>query len=141
MIKDLDGFSRFPSHKDLFCLCYIFNSHDDFPVVEELYAGFDENFNLIILCEHTDYDEPLYNCSTCAVVSKEDAYRLAKKLKVSVQDLPKEIAESMSDWNDIVCPLPKDVRACFKEITDCLLEDGCHFIINRNPSQNGYISC
>lgn len=131
----------FPKHRDLICCSYIFNSHEDFSVVEDLYAGFDKDFNLIILCEYTDYDDSQYNCATCAVVNKEDAYRLAKRFKVKLCDLPLEICDSMAEWNEIVCPMPKDVRDCFKEITECLIDEGCHFRIKRKPSPNGYISC
>lgn len=130
----------FPKHQDLICRSYIFNSHEDFSVVEDLYAGFDNDLNLIILCEYTDYDNPDYNCATCAVVNKEEAFRLAKRLKVSLCELPAEISDSMSEWNEIVCPIPKDVRDCFKEITECLIDEGCHFRIKRKPSPNGYIS-
>ncbi|MCM1220735.1 MAG: hypothetical protein NC548_40220 [Lachnospiraceae bacterium] len=130
-----------PNHKDLICVSYIFNSHEDFSVVEDIYAGFDKDFNFLILCEHTDYDDSRYNSATCAVLSKEEAYRLAKRLKVSLSDLPLAITESMSEWNEIPCPLPKDVRACFKEITDCLIDEGSRFIIKIKPSPNGYFPC
>lgn len=131
----------FPKHQDLICCSYIFNSHEDFSVVEDLYAGFDNDFNLIILCEHTDYDAPDYNCAICAIVKKEEAYRLAKRLKVSLCELPMEISNSMSEWNEIACPMPRDVRDCFKEITECLLEEGCRFKIERTYGKEGYMSC
>ncbi len=131
----------FPKHQDLICCSYIFNSYDYFSVVEDLYAGFDNDFNLIILCEHTDYDAPDYNCAICAIVKKEEAYRLAKRLKVSLCELPMEISNSMSEWNEIACPMPRDVRDCFKEITECLLEEGCRFKIERTYGKEGYMSC
>ncbi len=129
------------THKDLICLSYVFNSHEDFSVIEELYAGFDNEFNLIILCEHTDYDEQSYNCATYAIVSKEEAYHLAQKLKVPLQSLPSEISKEMSEWGNIVCPTPRDVRDCFKELTECLIDEGCHLRIQRQESKNGFISC
>lgn len=126
---------KLPEVEDLICTCYVFNSHEDFSVAEDLYTGFDSNFNLIILCKHTDYDEPDYNCSTYAIVDKDEAYRLAKRLKVSLCLLPKEIGAYMADWDEIDCPLPEDVRACFKDITECLIDEGCHLRILRKPSR------
>lgn len=131
----------FPTHKDLIYCSYVFNSHEDFSVVEDLYAGFDHDFNLIILCEYTDYDNPRYNCATCALLTAREAMRLAKRLKVTLTNLPVEIANAMSEWDEIVCPLPSHVRDCFKEITECLLDEGCHFRIIRKSSSNGYIAC
>jgi len=131
----------FPMHENLICLAYVFHSHDDFTVIEDLYAGFDNNFNLIILCEHTDIDEPDFNCATCAILKKDEAFRLAKRLKVSLQELPMEISDAMSDWRQIACPMPNDVIDCLKGITECLIDEGCHFHIRRKLSANGFISC
>lgn len=123
------------------CLTTVFCSHDDFSALEELWAGFDNRFNLIIMCEHTDYDDPAYNCATYAILSKAEAFRLAKRLKVGLKELPREICEAMDDWNDIACPFPSDVKDCFKEVTEALLDEGCHFRILRKSGKNGYITC
>lgn len=129
---------KLPSSDDLArCIC-VFNSHEDFSVFEAVYAGYDENLNLIIICEHTDYDAPDYDCALYAVLNKHEALRLARRLKVTLLDLPLQIAESMSEWDEIVCPLPSDVRNCFKEITECLVDEGCHFRIKSKPARNGY---
>ncbi len=122
------------------CVC-IFNSHEDFSVYEAIYAGYDDNLNLIIMCEHTDSDESDYDCATCAVLNKSEAKKLAKRFKVTLLNLPFEIADSMSEWDELVCPLPSDVRNCFKEITECLIDEGCHFRIKRKSAQNGYVTC
>lgn len=122
---------KLPASDDLTgCIC-VFNSHEDFSVFEAVYAGYDDNGNLIILCEHSDSDEPEYNSSTYAILDKHEAERLAKRLEVSLPDLPMEIADAMSEWDEIVCPQPSDVRNCFKEITECLIDEGCHFKIER----------
>ncbi len=122
------------------CVC-VFNSHEDFSVYEAIYVGYDDNLNLVIMCEHIDYDEPDYDCATYALLSKHEAVRLARRLKVTLLNLPLEIANSMSEWDEIVCPLPSDIRNCFKEITECLIYEGCHFRIHRKPATNGYITC
>ncbi len=76
------------------CVC-VFNSHEDFSVFEVIYVGYDTNLNLVIMCEHTDYDEPDYNCATYAILSKHEAARLAKRLKVTLLNHPMNIAKSM----------------------------------------------
>lgn len=129
-----------PMSDDLIrCVC-VFNSHEDFSVFEAIYVGYDDNLNLVIMCEHTDYDEPDYNCATYAILSKHEAARLAKRLKVTLLNLPLNIANSMSEWDEMVCPLPSDVRNCFKEITECLIDEGCHFRINRRFSTKGIVN-
>lgn len=132
---------KLPTSDDLIrCVC-VFNSHEDFSVYEAIYVGYDDNLNLIIICEYTDSDEPDYDCATYAILNKHEATRLARRLKVTLLNLPLEIADSMSEWDDIVCPLPSDVRNCFKEVTECLIDEGCHFRIKRKSARNGYIDC
>lgn len=91
--------------------------------------------NLIIMCEHTDREKQDYDCATYAILDKHEAIRLAGRLKTTLLDLPLEIAESMSEWRDMACPLYADVRDCFKEITECLIAEGCHFKIKRKFHQ------
>lgn len=72
---------KLPTSDDLIgCVC-IFNSHEDFSVYEAIYAGYDDNLNLIIMCEHTDFDESDYDCATCAVLNKSEAKNLQNDLK------------------------------------------------------------
>lgn len=130
-----------PTFNDLICCALVFNSHEDFSVYEEIYAGFDHEFNLMIVCEHSDSDDPDYNCATYAMMDKEEAFRLAKKLSVSLKELPTEISRSMEEWGTLPCPTPSDVKDCFKDITECIIEEGCHLKICRSPSKNGYITC
>ncbi len=131
--------NRFPTRDSLICLNRLFNSHDDYSTVEALYAGFDDEFNLVILCEHTTYDNPVSNFATIAVVDKDEAFILAQKHKVALKELPYTIG-IYDDWFDISCPTPNDVRDCFKEVTDDLIAEGCHFKIKRKPSPNGFIT-
>lgn len=129
---------KLPSSDDLIrCVC-VFNSHEDFSVYEAIYIGYDEYLNLIIMCEHTDYEDTSSDCATLTILNKHEAWSLARRLKSSLPNLPLEIAGYMAEWNEIVCPMPSDVRNCFKEITDCLLEEGCHFRIIRKLSANGF---
>ncbi|MDE6770083.1 MAG: hypothetical protein K2J78_10205 [Muribaculaceae bacterium] len=45
----------------------------------------------------------------------------------------------MDDWNDIERPSLAQTRECFKEITERLLDEGCHFQIKRINGANDYI--
>lgn len=132
--------SKLPTSDDLIkCIC-IFNSHEDFSVYEAIYVDYDDCLNLIIMCEHTDNDKPKFYCATYAILNKLEATRLSRLLKVSLLNLPLEIADAMAEWNDIVCPLPSDVRDCFKETTECLLDKGCRFCISSKFSTNGLVN-
>lgn len=118
-----------PCSDDLIrCVC-VFNSHEDFSIYEAIYAGFDAEFNLIVVSEYSDSDEPQYNRASYAIVNKHEARKLARRLRVEPLALPGAIADAMSAWEDIVCPLPSDVRDCFKDITECLLDEGCRLRI------------
>lgn len=119
----------------------IMSSDEDCPIVEDLTAGFDNRNNLIILIEHIDYDDPRRNCRTYASVDMHEASKLAKRLKVSITGLPGLIAESMDDYAAIINAGLSDVQACFKEITECLLDEGCRFRIARQPGRNGFLCC
>lgn len=119
----------------------IFNTHEDFEDYEAVYVGFDSKINLIILCEYSCYSRPEFDCGTYAILSPGEAFRLAKRLKVALSDLPAEIGQAMADWNEIHFAEPSDVRDCFKEITECLIDEGCRFRIARRRARNGYINC
>ncbi len=97
---------------------HIMNSDEDQLVVEDLDVGFDESMSLVVTIIHTDYEEPEYTCSVSAVVKKEDAFELSKKLKVSMIHLPDAISKSIEEYTEIVNADFQQVQACFKEIID-----------------------
>ena len=80
---------------------HIMSSDEDQLVVEDLYVGFDAYMRLIVTIEHVDYEEPEYSCSVSAVVNKEDAFQLSKKLKVSMAHLLDVISESVEEYAEI----------------------------------------
>lgn len=106
-------------------------SDDDQPVVNELSVGFDFRSNLLVVDEQTDYDDERHNNVTVAVVDRVDAQQLARRLDVPIEDLPRFIAESMSEWSKIVNATWRQVQDCFDEITECFLDEGCQFRIER----------
>ena len=128
-------------HDDLFLLRSIFNSDDDGNPIEEIWTGYDKSLNLIVLLEHTDYDYPEYNCATYAVINKEDAFSLARRLKVNMTDLPDIIADSIdSQYLEIINPSLRQTKECFAEILECFADERCRIRLVRTCGAYGY-SC
>ena len=117
------------NYNNLHTTCYIMHSDDDQTIVEDLTVGYDKVHNMIVLIEHTDYEMPWLNNVTYAVVNKHETFRLARRLKISMADVPGHIGDLMSDYDSIVNAGLSDVRCCFKDITEFLLDEGCHFRI------------
>lgn len=119
----------------------IMSSDEDQPIVEDLHVGFDTHMNLIVTIEHTNYEEPEYSCSVVAVINKENAFELSRKLKVSMVHLPSVICESMEEYAEIVNADFQQVQECFKEITDCFISEKCPYRIVRKYGKHGFICC
>lgn len=126
-------------NRELWTTYLIMSSDEDQPVVEDLYAAFDESMNFILAVEHTDYDFRDSSCMVYAVVSREEAFKLAKAYGVSVKELPKAIAESVSEYTEMVNADLSDVSDCFREITDLFTEKNCRFKVLREYGKDGYI--
>ncbi len=128
-------------HEDLFLLRYIFSSDDDGNPVEDIYVGYDEAFNLIVLIEHADYDFPEYNCCAYAVINKDEAFKLAKRLKASMTELPGIVSYSVDDeYYEIVNPSIRQTQECFRDILGCFANEKCIFRLVRTYGAYGY-SC
>lgn len=126
-------------HKDLFLLSYIFSSDDDGDCIEDIYAGYDDKFNLVVLIEHMDSNYPEHNCCAYAIINKDDSYLLAKQKKVAMTDLPSTISRSIADeYYDIANPSVKQTQRCFREILDCLDYDKCRYKLVRTRGADGY---
>lgn len=122
--------------------CYhIMSSDEDQPVVEDLYVGFDTYMHLVVTIEHVDYEKPEYSCSISAIVNKEDAFNLSKKLKVPMIHLLDVISESMEEYTKTVNTDFGQVQECFKEITDCFIGEKCLYRIVRKYGKHGFICC
>lgn len=120
---------------------HIMSSDEDQLVVEDLYVGFDAYMRLIVTIEHVDYEEPEYSCSVSAVVNKEDAFQLSKKLKVPMAHLLDVISESVEEYAEIVNADFRQVQECFKEITNCFIGEKCPYKIVRKYGKHGFICC
>lgn len=116
-------------------------SDEEQPVVIELCVGFNVSGALVISADLYDYDEPEYECSTAAIVNVDDAFAMARRHKVRYSDLPRFISDCMEEWDSVINPTLRDVRDCFKEITESLLDEGCRFRIKRTYGKYGYMCC
>lgn len=119
--------------------CHILNSDDDQPIIMEIIVGFNLTGQLVVCVDLLDYEEPEYNCSTAAVVNLEDSQKMARHHRVKHHHLPKFIGECMEDWDAIINPTFTDVRNCFKEITECLIDEGCRFKIERTYGKGNHM--
>ena len=87
----------------------------DLPIVVAIVIGFDDNANLIIEYEKTDYDISENSYKRQVTVNKEEAYNLAKKLNSSLTELPKVIAEEFA-IKPFCETVPSQASALFKQI-------------------------
>lgn len=106
-------------------------SDEDQPIVTEIYVGFDGRNNLVVSVDNLDYESPEFDCSTWVTVRRDEVAMLAKRLRIKKYNLPQFIAYCMSEWREIVNPTGSQVKDCFKEITECFLDEGCHFRVGR----------
>lgn len=121
--------------------CHIISSDEDQPIVMDLYVGFTQSDQLMVCVDLHDYDEPEYNCSTAAIVNPADSRTMARRHRVKHSQLPAFIAECMEGWGEIINPNFNQVIDCFKEITECLLDEGCRFRIRRTYGKDRHMCC
>lgn len=125
---------------------HIISSDEDQSAVEDLTVGLSTELELYVVIDHSDYGDRRYNCSTAAVVDCDNTSRLAKRHNVAIHELPEFISNYIYEWidnNDIdeYTGGRSDVSACFKEITECLLDERCKFHIRRTYGKDGYSCC
>lgn len=125
----------------LYSCRHVMSSDEDQPIVMDINIGFNLRDELTVSVDLYDYDQPWYNCSTAAVVNKDDLRKIAKRHKIDIDDLPEFISECMAEWREIVNPDFDQVVDCFKEITECLLDEGCRFRIIRTYGPGRHICC
>lgn len=121
--------------------CHIISSDNDQTIVMDITIGFNRSEQLMVCVDLFDYEEPEYNCSTAAVVDPDDSRVMASHHRLEHSRLPEFIRECMEDWGEIINPTLTQVKECFKEITDALLEEDCRFKIVRTYGKNDHICC
>ena len=107
----------------------IVESHDDFPIWSSVVVGFDDDKSLVVLLEHDDYDEPDYAYKVYATVDKRDAMGMARRLNVSLTDLPAVIFKRYGEASNVF--VPSEVEATFKDILDVILDCGVRYRLKR----------
>lgn len=117
------------------------SSDEDQPIVQDLFAGFDVSGNLVVVIDNVNYYDERYCCSTAAVVRRSDAMRMARRLKVAYHKLPLFICECMEEWNEVLNPTFNQVQDCFKEIIECLIDEGCRIRFRRTKGRHGFTCC
>lgn len=127
---------------DLYTPCHrIMSSDDDLPVVMDLYVDFDVFSRLVVCVDLHHYHSPGRNCSTAAVVHPDDSRAMARRHGVDHSALPALIAECMEGWSRLINPSLTQVRHCFKEMTERLLDEHCRFHIRRTLGTRSHICC
>lgn len=121
--------------------CFVMGSDDDQIITMEILVGFDLLDQLAVCIDLYDYDDPDYNCSTAVVVDTDDAAAMARRHRIDYMHLPRFIAECMAPWRRIVNANFRQVKACFKDITEALLDERCRFKIERTYGPKEYICC
>lgn len=114
------------------------SSDDDQPIVEDLSIGYSDTLELVVRIEHTDYEED-DRCSLEAVVTKDDAFELSKRLGVGMQNLPGKIAEEFDSYDKIINARFSDVHECFKGILNYLSALHTRYRIIEHPDRTGYV--
>ena len=104
-------------------------------------AGFDIHDQLVVCIDFENYRKPQNNCSTAVVVNRDDSEAMAIRHHVGHSELPAFIAECMEEWREIDRASLSKVKDCFKEITECLLDEGCRFKIVRTYGRDGSVCC
>lgn len=101
----------------------------DLPMVATMSVGFDDNGCLMLKYKFENWDvpsEPPHIDMKCAIVEKQEAYALARKLDVSLIRLPAYISKKFS-----VQPFcqgdPSEARVLFREILDFFVFHGVRY--------------
>lgn len=118
---------------------HIMSSDEDQPAVMDLNVGFTYRGQLAVTLDYFDYDRGGHLHSMSAIVATDTARRMARRNGVAFDALPAFIADCMSEWGEVVNADFRCVTACFKEITECLLDEGCRFRIARTPGAGRHI--
>ena len=118
---------------------HIISSDEDQLIVEDLYVGFNTDMDLLIVLDHTDYEDKANGCSVTAIVSKENAYLLSQRHKVSMSLLPEFLSSSQEEYSSLVNPDCNQVQECFQAITHWLIHQLCPYQLVRQYGKSSNI--
>lgn len=106
--------------------------------MNDLSVGFGEDFSLVLIIEHTDYQAPERNCATWATVTKDDAAVLAQRLGVNLRELPERLSRSVAGADDTVNATLGEVRDAFRVVLAQLERYRCRYRLFRRRGADGY---
>lgn len=98
----------------------------DLPVVATVIIGFDDNGRLVLKHESIDYEAPSESFAQYAVIEKQAAYTMARKLNVALTQLPAFVCRKFS-VQPFCRAVPSEARALFKEILDFYIYNGIRY--------------
>lgn len=113
-------------HEQLILEEVIAESHDDLPVWEGIIAGYDDEKNLVIRIEHTDYEYPEYSNCGKTVIPFNEAVRLSSRLGVRATEIPGCLSGRYGDHSNLL--RPSEVRAIYREIIQMLDASGISYV-------------
>ena len=110
-------------------------THEDFDAIEDVEVGFNEKFELVMRLSLTLYgwagehfDDP--RCHIEAYLSRDESYRLSKRLKVPLAKLHGVVADAVDpELAKEIFPSQDDTWAAFRQMTDFVLRHGARYKI------------
>lgn len=104
----------------------LIETDQDLPIVATVTIGFDDNGYLILEHEIMDYEVPSESRTKYAVIEKQEAYALAKKVNVPMTQLPAYVLKKygVQPFCQVV---PSEARVLFKEILDFFVFHGVKY--------------
>lgn len=69
----------------------LIETDNDQPVVVSVTAGYNDDLCMVVRLEYENYEDKERSCTKDAIVAKDDAYKLAKAMKVEMNKLPAKI--------------------------------------------------
>lgn len=103
----------------------LIETDEDLPIVATVIIGFDDKGCLMLEYAFMDYDVPSESHIKYAVVDKQEAYALGKKVNASLTQLPAYIAKKYGV--QLGQAVPSEALALFKEILDFFVFHGVRY--------------
>lgn len=104
----------------------LIETDEDLPIVATVIIGFDDKGCLVLEYKFVNYDVPLESRTKYAVIEKQEAYTLAKRVNVSLTQLPACIGKKYS-VQPFCQAVPSEAPALFKEILDFFVFHGVRY--------------
>lgn len=101
----------------------LIETDSDLSIVETVVIGFDDSGRLVLEHNHRNYDDPALSYTRRAIAEKEEAYVLAKRLNVSLVQLPADVFRRFG-VQPFGQALPSEGRALFKAVLDFFVSQG-----------------